>query len=533
MTIFRSGGGHIKFRDALRLGLAYIFFIFPLMITAETTSMEGAKILEISSSKKSLILDKGYAEGFVNGDRAKFYVKDLEEGVLNPRFHYVAEGELIKLKNRESFWFLRKIERFQDLVESGQIVMVRQARDPRRPFVAKRTLKVKGRASDQEYYEVNEDAGIPEDLIFEEGDFFMSDKLVDTKPTKKQNLEISRKSPYVKIGKEYDEDFDQERNKLMTPSDEGDRTLIRQIKKKAKEKVWDSTARPSVEKYNDLKYGLKGLYAGVKTDPSTNVHDSTDFLSVSERRLIAKREREKISPEVIERIKREGPRWSQGMDDDQLRQYLITTGIEGELRRQKEALEDKPGHELILRYTSGLQSFTTDEDPNNRGTDYAIGMSYEWHLKGTYIALDYWTLEFGLERGISHYDVGGVNARITEGSLKGFANYYLWNKPSSIRKYMPYIGFGVKRGNGDLESFSFDKVYRYQLLSVPTAHLGIKYRFQSGDAKDESLNYGLGVNFQLVYESLRYNSQDVIEDDIDSVIEVSQFKFTVGMNIYF
>lgn len=319
----------------------------------------------------------------------------------------------------------------------------------------------------------------------------------------------------------------------MTPSDEGDRNLIRQIKKDAKRKVWDSTSRNSVEKYNKLKYGLKGLYAGIETNPNNNLHEGTDFLDYRSRKLIEQREREKISPEVVERIKREGPRWSQGMDDDQLRQYLIATGIEGELRRQKEALADRPGHELILRYTTGLQSFTTEDDPSNRGTDYALGLSYEWHLKGTMLGLRYWTMEFGLERGISHYDVGGVNARIVEGSLKGSVNYYLWNEPSSIRKYMPYIGVGIKRGNGDLESFSFDNVYRYQLLSLPTALMGLKYRFQAGDAKDDALDYGIGINFQLLYESLRYNAQDVLEDNIESVISVNQLKFTVGMNIYF
>ncbi len=172
---------------------------------AANNSMEGAKIIEISASKKSLIIDRGHAEGYVNGDRAKFYVKDLTEGLMDPKFHYVAEGELIKLKNRESYWFLRKIERFQDLVENGDLVLIRQARDPRRPFITRRTLKVKGRASEQEYFPVTEDSGVPEDLIFEENDFFMSDKMVDTKPTKKQDFEIKGYKKYVYVGNEFDE----------------------------------------------------------------------------------------------------------------------------------------------------------------------------------------------------------------------------------------------------------------------------------------------------------------------------------------
>lgn len=512
------------------LGLIHFSLAFAEMPVG---SMNGAKIMDISSSKKSLILDRGFAEGLKNGDRAKFYVKDLHNGLLEPKFYYVAEGELIKLKNRESYWFLRKIERFQDLVKNGQLVMVNQSRDPRRPFITRRTLKVKGRSNQQEYYKVSEDSGIPEDLIFEGNDFFMSDKLVNTKPTKKQDVEISRKRKYVKIGNEYDEKFDQERSRLMTPSDQGDRALIDQIKRNAKDRVWDSTARPSVEKYNKLKYGIKGLYAGIETDQNTNIRNGIDFYDLRKRRLIERRQRDTISPEVLERIKREGPRWSQGMDDDQLRQYLVTTGIEGELRRQKNALEEKPGDEVILQYMTGLQSLTTAQDPNNRGTDYALAFSYEFQLKRTLLSLRKWTLSVGLERGISHFDIGGVNARIVEGSIRGMVNYYFWNDPSSIRKYMPYIGFGIKRGNGDLESFSISKNYTYQLMALPRALMGMKYRFQSGDAKDDALSYGLGINFQLVYEKLRYNAQNLVEDDINTVITANQVKFSVGMSIYF
>lgn len=495
--------------------------------------MEGSKIIEVSTSKKSIVLDRGYAEGLRNGDRAKIYTKDLSGGLEKPRFNYVAEGEVIKVKNNLSYWYLRKIKNFRFLNKNSQIVMVRQAKDPRRPFVTKRLLKVQGRSERQDYYQVSEDTGVPDDLVFEEDDFFIGENIRDTKPTKLQNIEITKKSNYVDIGDEFDESFDQVTDKLIVPGSEGDRDLINKVEKKARDYVFDSASKGSVEKYNELKYGLKGLYGGVVRDEMNANKSSSDFVNSVEKSHIENQKRKQVSPEALARIRKEGPRWSQGMDDEQLRRYLIETGIEGELRRQKRALGEKAGHEFTLRYTSNITTNTTTEDPNYQSNDYAISFSYEWHLQGTSELLKNFSAEFELERGISHYDVGGINGRITEGSIKGYLNWYFLRPPSSIGSYMPYVGLGIKRGNGDLESAEFDNIYTVQLLAFPSAHFGLKYRFEAGDTLDSQLKVGFGVNFQVKYESMRYNVVDILDDNISPVFSSNQTRFSVGLNVYF
>ncbi len=496
--------------------------------------MEGVEVLEVSSSKKSILLNLGHAEGLRNGDRGKLYIKNLDDGIDYPKFIYVGEGEAIKVKNTISYWFLRKIKNFQNIKKKKKLVMVRQAKDPRRPFVTKRTLRVQGRAEDQKYYQVSEDKGVPVDLIFEEDDFFKGGKDKSTKTLKNQNIEVTRNTPYIDMGEEYDDEFDQIAEGRMVPFDGGDDALIESIEKKAMDNTFDSTAENSVGKFNDLKYGLKTLYKSQMRDPGTNTKISMDTLNSREKAMIEDEKRRKISPSTVARIRREGPRWSQDMSDKQLRAYLIDSGIAEEYERQKRALSEKAGHEFTLKYISNLTTNTTAEDANYQGTDYALAFSYEWHLVGTSRFFKNFTVEFELERGISHYDIGGgVNGRISEGSLKGYLNWYFLRVPYSLHSYMPYVGIGLKRGNGSLESAEFDTVYTVQQTAFPSMHFGMKYRFKAGDEKDANLKIGYGVNFQLKYEAMRYNVTDTIIDNIEPVISSNQTRFSVGFNVYF
>lgn len=495
-------------------------------------SMEGIEILEVSSSKKSLLLNRGFAEGVRNGDRAKLYLKDLSEGLDYPKFVYVGEGECINVKNKESYWFLRKIKNFRFIKKEQRLVMARMGRDPRRPFITKRTLKVQGRQKNQEYFQVSEDTGVPEDLVFEEEDFFKGDEIKATKPPKKQDIEMYRKAPYIEVSEEYDDEFEQVSKTMLTPNDDGDEPLINAIEKRAATETFNSTTEKSVGKFNDLKYGLKSLYKTQMHDGS-NTKAGSDFLSVREEKILRDQIRDRVNPAAIARIRREGPMWSKDMSDAQLRNYLVETGIAEEVQRQKRAFNEKAGNEFNLRYTTNLNQNTTSEDPNFQSRDYAISFSYEWHLHGTAGGkFNNFTFEIEAERGITHFDVGGTNARIQEGSFKGYVNWYFLRPPYSLHSYMPYLGIGYKRGNGTLESAEFDRQYDVQLIAFPTAHFGLKYRFQSGDEKSSQFNIGYGVNFQVKYEQMRYNITDIVVDNIEPVFSGNQLRFSIGLNVY-
>jgi len=217
-------------KTLFRRSLALLFAL--TLEAALADSLEGTRVLQMSSSKKSIVLDLGYAEGLRNGDRSKLFVMSLAQGLQKPRFTYVAEGEVVKVQNNQSYWFLRKIKNFRLLQKGATLSIVRQSKDPRRPFISRRTLRIQGRAEDQNYYQVSEDKGVPDDLIFEEEDFFEGEKLRGTKATKRQDLEVTRNKEYIKIGSEYDDKYDQARNRLISPTERDDENLLKQAKKK-------------------------------------------------------------------------------------------------------------------------------------------------------------------------------------------------------------------------------------------------------------------------------------------------------------
>lgn len=496
-------------------------------------SMEGVKVLEASSSKKSILINRGHAENIRNGDRSKIYVKDLSEGFEKPRFIYVGEGEAIKVKNTVSYWFLRKIKSFRYLKKNQELVMVRQAKDPRRPFVTRRTLKIQGRAKDQDYYEVTEDKGIPEDLVFEEEDFVEGRQMKETSSKRRQDIELTKKLKYIKTGTEYDEEYEQLAKNMMVPGSEGDDRLIEAIEKAAEDRTFDSTTSTSVPKYNDLKYGLRSLYKGNERDPGVNMAKKDNIKDMRGKAIEAREDRKALSPGAIARIRKEGPQFSKDMTDEQLRRYLVKTGIAEEIIRQKRALEERVGQEFTLRYITNLQSNASDDGGSFNGVDYALGASYEWHLGNTSEMLKNYTLEVGIERAISFVDAGGLNVRITEGSVQGYLNWYFYHPPSSLYKYMPYVGGGFKRGNGTVQSADLSQEYTAQVVSLPSVHFGMKYRWSSGDEMESQYDIGYGANIQLKYEGTRYNISEFLEDDINSVFSVNQMRLAVGFNVYF
>lgn len=512
---------------------AFIIFIILLWGNTFAQEMEGAKVLAVSGSKKSILLDFGHEEGLKNGDRAKLYIKDISGGLSYPKVFYVGEGEAIKVKNKVSYWFLRKIKNFRLLKKDQMLGMVRQGQDPRRPFVTRRVLQVQGRKNEQDYYQVNSAEQPPEDLIFEEGDFVISNKVSPGKALKRSDIDLQRNALYLDLGEELDEEFDQVVRKKQVPNYDSDEELIKQIEKEKEDGVFDSASRKSVEKYNKLKYGLKGLYGQNLRGNDKNTPD-TGFYNTRENDVLNDQEARKLDPVLVKKMDREGVRWSQSMSDENLRKALVQSGIREELQRQKRVLGEKKGSEFTLRYITGLNDNTTQDDPNFQGKDYALSISYEWHLGRTLESLNYFTFEIEAERGISHYAIReDINGRVSEGSFKGCINWYLFRPPYSLFSYMPYVGIGFKSGNGDLESAEFDSTYSVQFSSVPYAHAGLKYRFQAGDEKDLALRVGYGINFQLRYESISYTISDVVVDNIDTTFQTNNLKLGVGLNVYF
>ena len=255
--------------------------------------------------------------------------------------------------------------------------------------------------------------------------------------------------------------------------------------------------------------------------------------NVFEKKQRERREERFIGPYAIEKIRRNGQRWSADLNDEELRRFFIQSGIEKERRRQEFSLDRNAGHEILLRATTELGNKTAVEDNNNQNTGYSLLIGYEFHLSRSHPDITQWTVEFNAERALRYYDIGGINGRFEEGSFFGAINYYLFNQPNMIRKYLIYGGIGLRRGNAKVTSPSLSKDYAFSFFSIPTIQAGTKYRFSAGDERQDGLDIGVGANFLIQSELTRYSSTSEVTDDIKALFLTVNLRLSFGLSIYF
>src|SRR5690606_38733257 len=169
--------------------------------------------------------------------------------------------------------------------------------------------------------------------------------------------------------------------------------------------------------------------------------------------------------ETRAKIKKNGELWSSGLTDQELRRTIVESGVIEERERRRRLASNLPSHHISFRYATGLTPQTTEADANNNGNNYGIGFGYEYMLEHASESLASWSIEGVFERGISFQDLGGdgINGRIAWGALGLHVNWFMFSRPSAIRKIIPYVGAAIKRGNGDLESGLLSQSYDVQM----------------------------------------------------------------------
>ena len=92
---------------------------------------------------------------------------------------------------------------------------------------------------------------------------------------------------------------------------------------------------------------------------------------------------------------------------------------------------------------------------------------------------------------------------------------------------------GLRRGNATAQSSSNTVDYTYQFTSTPSFQAGLKYRFFAGDERDDAIRIGLGYNFLITSEILRYSVNETIVDDIDGLFSANDVRIFAGLSVYF
>ena len=83
--------------------------------------LDEVVLQEISSTERSIAINRGLLESYNDGSFAKFFV---QTGTLDmPKIFLVAEGKLIKSFPKKSFWYMSKVY-IPRLIKPGDHILV-------------------------------------------------------------------------------------------------------------------------------------------------------------------------------------------------------------------------------------------------------------------------------------------------------------------------------------------------------------------------------------------------------------------------
>lgn len=502
---------------------------------AQAVGLDEVTLTDLSSSNKSAVIDRGHLEEYTDGMYGQFFVQSGDKDF--PKIFLVAEGELIKSFPKKSYWLFSRIHEPR-LIKGGHKLLVLTSSQVKagRPIEQKRrhvVLSPSQYDSVENYLDQNKN-NVPDRLLEELDSYEPTDDLFATDEVPEadqlvETYETLRKRGGQRMSDEYG---DESVEKFFVGKKE---VRLADIKRAEDKKLLDSIAANYQEKTNSQRFGLtNGIYKDMKkTEAFRDINDKITVTSVYDDVKEERKAREQIDPHALAKIKRDGPAWSEDLDDEALRRYFIRTGLERESRRRELALNELEGNEVLLHYSGSTSDHTSGSDPNYRNLGYNLGIGYDLHLSRTSKDLKQWSLQFLLEKGVSDYDIGGQNARGEEGYYGGYLNYYFINNPLTLNSFIVLGGIGIKAGSVNMSNEDLSREYSYQVLTLPSMQVMTKYRFRSGDLTEDTANVGASLNAGIVIDRKRLSVVDNLSDNINGKISLTDIRYLLGMSIYF
>lgn len=511
--------------------ISLVLFMAFFMLCRPALALETFKILDVSKSKHTVVIDRGLIDGIKPGARSKFLFQSGH--FTHPKLENLGSGICVKSLDNWSYWLLEVINAPSKIVKGAKIVSFSEKEiiSGRKNLKILKRKVISSRPMTVKEVEFKKRTGMPSALVEEESKYSHGRKMSETEMAKHQDIEAVQYRTWKKKSySEYNDDYESEISSLY--DDESAPGISSTgVQSHYYNDIHTSQTKGVIKKTNSLKFGIKGLHRGSDDRLAklsiVNIYD----------KYKEKKKRKRILGESVDlKYMSEGQLWSADFSDRHLRNYIVQSGIEREEIAQRDALLELSGNEITFSFDNALSNTTSSKDINHQSNSYYVTLGYEYHLGKSFLSLNKWSAEVFYQGGVGHYSLSeDVNGRFAESSFGGALNYYLWNKPSTLKSLLVYIGGGYKRGTATATSIELSKDYSYQVVALPFAHVGIKYRFRSGDALDDDVPVGLGFFGRATMENLTLTPIDTIDttDNIEGSQTIANFKFSVGLSFYF
>lgn len=516
-----------------------ILLTVPMAQAQQAPLLEGVEVLQVSRSGRSIVLNRGHLEALKRGTRARLLLQRGSEE--RPELRTVGYAEVIKTEPGYSYWYLHEVELAEAFRRGQRLVYLLEDRALQgvRPFKTKqeKVILTEGKTLLDHLTEKRE--GMPLEYVATDDQDF-DQKAIDTASERTAHHDqVTTNFDYwvEQKGLRFVHDYlnDLEAKHLNRPEQVADVSARNREEERA---IFESYVQALVKTFNQQSHGISSLY---ERDMMKRLEDETRRSTVLENtyaEFINKQKQTQtvVRPRALDRIERDGKLWSANLNDRELRDFMLESGIAEEERRQRQGLDQLQAHEFILRYSSSINRFGNEADENFRGVGYSISVGYEFQLGRLVQSLKSATIEFEWRRSIGFYEIAPeINGRFSEGNFGVAANYYFYNEPYSLDRVALFMGIGFKRGNAEGGSTLLDQrdEYAYQMMVLPAFQLGAKYRFRAGDSYDQKLKVGMGINFLYSFENKQLNTLDAPLDDVFGEFNVQDNKFAIGLSFFF
>ncbi len=518
---------------------AFLFklIIFLIINFSSLTSFafEQIKILEISSSGKSIILDRGEIEGTKVGDIARLII---QSGEMNrPNLENLSYAEAVKVNSNYSFWKLLKNTKILKSKKNTYVLFALETHlmRGRSKFKTLYRQVLTNNKSDsfKRKKELLSNDTVSDGLVQNNTEYTSHDELLNSSSRQSHNLEVldfqeleqSKGSLFLQ---EYDEDI-----KYINIDDIEQQIDYQLYGKAEEENIIDSTINNSIEKVNKEEGGLDSLYKNQKRDKNIKELQNNIITRTTYEEYIYQQKADSyISPKVARKMKSAGKFWSSDMTEKQLRKFFIKTGLEEEVHMQWLALENRLSHELTFDFSLGLLRNIDPDDENFQSTSKFVNINYNLYLLRISSIFKQWTLELGYGGGNGYIDFGGINLKSKDMTFNSTLNYYFFRSPTSVKRLSAYLGLGIRNGISELAAIGISRSYNYQYLA-PLAQLGVKFRFLAGDEKSNHSNIGIGLLSKISAEYITLTATEDLFDNIDGKVQVTDVKLSLGMSVFF
>lgn len=445
---------------------------------------DSTKILEISSTNKTLKINRGHLDNLKPGSRATLMLES------NGQWINLGIGEAIKVYNGYSYWSMREPITVQ--IQANQPILLRESLEfwggLKTPEISRKTIIGK-RKKTEDYLTRHEDEYLVQSEVAPQ-----KEERADKKTLLEYKNQIKRENEQNEI----------ELVPGKTQKNVSNEKFTEKFKEKREQDFYEAELS-DLEKLDLEEIHAPKNYSGSESEKN---------------KIIAKEQKEKIKL-IVENKTKQRADWSDDLSDEELVNFIRRNGVDFEEKRRISLMSKKYTMEL----TASLGFKLNDSNDPNQGqaattTKRDFGMGLEYYLSTHFDKLRKFSLEADYKSGNDSARVGSTNNAINSTTFGLNAFFYPFHYPALVNRNLFFIGTGYRRGSANLENSLGTSAYAVTVM--PIMHVGFRYHFEN--------QFGMRVIGS--FETFNLSNQSLNSENTNTAT-YQALKLGVGISYYF